>query len=77
MPKVVTEGEFDFIINLRELPFEPPHVHVRFGGQEVRIELDAGTFMEQPPGGKGSKIIDAYRKHAAIIRENWDKYHKR
>ena len=36
MPKVTQDGEFTFIIHTRELPFEPPHVHVWFGGDEVR-----------------------------------------
>lgn len=36
MPTVVQDGEFTFAVHTRELPFEPPHVHVRFGGEEVR-----------------------------------------
>lgn len=49
MPTVVREGDFSFIIHTLELPFEPPHVHVAFGGEEVRIELVGGTFMDNPP----------------------------
>lgn len=40
---VARDGEFSFIIHTRELPFEPPHMHVSFGGDEVRIELGGGT----------------------------------
>jgi len=77
MPTVVTDGEFTFIVHTRELPYEPPHVHVRFGGDEVRIELDGGTFMEEPPGGKRRDILDAYQRHAKRIRELWDKLHRK
>jgi len=43
MPTVVREDGYSFVIHTRELPFEPPHVHVRFGREEVRIELLGGT----------------------------------
>jgi hypothetical protein len=75
VPTVAREGEFAFIVHTRELPFEPPHVHVRFGGEEVRIELVGGTFLDEPPEGKRRAIVDAYRKHAAAIRAAWDRIH--
>jgi hypothetical protein len=56
MPTVVREKGYEFIVHTRELPFEPPHVHVRFGDDEVRIELNGGTFMEDPPTGKRRTI---------------------
>jgi len=77
LPVVVREGAFTFIIHTRELPFEPPHVHVRFGGDEVRIELNGGTFMEQPPPGRRRSILEAFRKNAAEIRRSWDRIHGR
>ncbi len=76
MPTVAREGEFSFIVHTEELPFEPPHVHVRFAGQEVRIELDSGTFMEEPLAGKRRAILKAYAKHADEIRETWDRIHR-
>jgi len=38
VPTIVREGEFTFIIHTRELPFEPPHVHVSFGGEEEEVD---------------------------------------
>lgn len=75
MPTVVQDGEFAFIIHTRELPFEPPHVHVRFGGEEVRIELGAGTFMEEPPWGRRRAILEAFARHAGEIRRSWEEIH--
>jgi len=77
MPVVAREGEFVFYIYAREHAFEPPHVHVRFGGQEVRIELNGGTFMEQPPPGKRRAILRAYGRHAAKLRAKWAELHGR
>ncbi len=77
MPVAAREGEFVFYVYAREHAFEPPHVHVRFGGHEVRIELNGGTFMEPPPPGKGRAILKAYRKHAAMIRAKWAELHAR
>lgn len=75
MPVVVRDGEFTFIVHTHELPFEPPHVHVRFAGEEVRIELVGGTFMEHPPPGKRRAIRKAFHAHAALIRRTWDEIH--
>lgn len=63
MPTVVQDGEFTFAVHTRERPFEPPHVHVRFGGEEVRIELGAGTFMDLPPSGS----VGRYGKHSGVM----------
>lgn len=76
MPTVAREGEFSFIIHPKEKPFEPPHVHVWFGGDEVRIELSAGTFMEEPPAAKRRAILRAFERHAAAIRQAWAKIHR-
>lgn len=70
------DGEFRFIVHTDELPFEPPHVHVRFGGQEVRIELEGGTFMDEPPSGKYRAILEAYARHAKEIRATWARIHE-
>lgn len=74
MPIVAEEGEFRFVVNTREHP--PPHVHVVCAdGQEVRINLNDGSFMDEPPSGKRSAIVKAFRKHLKAIREAWDRYH--
>ena len=68
MPTVAREKGIEFIVHTRELPFEPPHVHVRFGDDEVRIELNGGTFLEEPPPGKRRAIVQAYVRHVEEIR---------
>ncbi len=78
MPTVATEGGYEFRVYPRENPFEPPHVHVWLGNEDVcRIELNGGLFMEEPPPGTQRTILAAYRKHAANIREAWDRLHGR
>ena len=75
MPTVVREGGFSFVVHSRELPFEPPHVHVLFGGDEVRIELAGGVWLEDPPPGKRRAILDVYRRHAEAIWTSWEALH--
>jgi hypothetical protein len=75
VPTVVQDRGFTFIIHTRELPFEPPHVHVLFGGDEVRIELAGGTFMEEPPPGATRMIRSAYARHASAIWVAWERIH--
>jgi len=75
MPTVIQEGAFSFIVHSRELPFEPPHVHVRFADDEVRIELLGGTFMDEPPPGKKQAILKAFRRHAGAIWKTWEAFH--
>ena len=56
MPTVVVEGQFRFVVNSRENAFEPPHVHVRVGDEDVcRIELNgAHTWTSRPPAASGT-----------------------
>lgn len=78
MPTIIEEGQFRFFIYTRENDFEPPHVHVWVGNEDVcRLELNSGRFMENPPAGDYRNILTAYRKHAATIREEWDRIHGR
>lgn len=78
MPKVAEEGPFRFVIYTRENEFEPPHVHVFLGNEEkCRLELNNETFMENPPPGEYRKVLTAYRKHAEVIRKEWDRIHGR
>ncbi len=67
-PTVVRDGEFTFVVHPHELPFEPPHVHVEFGDDEVRIDLDTRSFMEEPPAGKRRKLLQSFRRHYWEIR---------
>ncbi len=78
MPTVVVEGQFKFVVNTREKDFEPPHVHVWVGGEDVcRIELNSGLFMDDPPPGDDRTILRAYRNHVDDIRKTWDEIHGR
>ena len=75
MPTVAREGGFSFVVHSRELPFEPPHVHVLFGDDEIRIEPAGGELLEDPPPGRRRAILDAYRRHAAEIWTCWEALH--
>lgn len=77
-PTVAIEGQFRFVVNTRENTFEPPHVHVWIGNEDVcRIELNSGTFMDGPPPGMDRDIMEAYRMHVKAVRETWDRLHRR
>lgn len=76
MPTVVEDGEFRFVVRTRDHP--PAHVHVICAdGQEVRIDLNSGAFLDEPPPGKKGAILKTFRKHVKVIREAWDQYHGR
>jgi hypothetical protein len=76
MPTVAEDGEFRFVVRTRD--HSPAHVHVLCAdGQEVRINLNDSTFMDEPPPGKKGAILKAFYKHAKEIREAWDHYHGR
>lgn len=78
MPTVAREGQFQFVVNTRENEFEPPHVHVWVGNEDVcRLELNSGRFMEEPPPGNCRSILEAYRMQAGAIRKTWDDIHRR
>ena len=78
MPTVAVEGQFRFVVNTRENQFEPPHVHVWVGNEDVcRIELNSGCFMEEPPPVESRSILETYSKYAEAIRKTWDEIHHR
>ena len=78
MPAVAREGQFRFVVNTRENEFEPPHVHVWVGNEDVcRIELNRRTFKEEPPSGEFRSILQVYARHADAIRMAWDDIHHR
>ena len=77
-PTVATERQFRFVVNTRENLFEPPHVHVWVASEDVcRIQLNNASYMDNPPPGLWREILDAYRKHAATICQEWDRIHRR
>ena len=68
MPTVAVEGRFCFVVNTRENSFEPPHVHVWVGNEDVcRIELNGGFFMDDPPPGNLRYIMKTYARYAEEI----------
>ena len=76
LPTVAVQGQFRFVVNTRENSFEPPHVHVWVGNEDVcRIELNGGTFMDAPPPGNFRGILNAYARYAEEIRRTWDTIH--
>ena len=78
MPTVAREGRNRFVVNTRENEFEPPHVHVWVGREDVcRIELNSAGFMDEPPPGDYRIILDAYTRYAEGIRKVWDDIHQR
>ena len=78
MPTVAREGQFRFVVNTLENVFEPPHVHVWVGNEDVcRIELNSGLFMHEPPPGEYRRILDACARHSEAIRKTWDEIHGR
>ena len=78
VPPVAIEGQFRFVVNTRENQFEPPHVHVWVGNEDVcRIGLNSGSFMEEPPPGEYRNILEAYVRYAEAIRKTWDDIHHR
>lgn len=78
MPTVARDGPFEFKVYPRESEFEPPHVHVWFGNEDVcRINLDSGEFMDDPPPRRWGDVLEAYRNHAGPIRAEWDRLHRR
>ncbi len=78
MPTIIEEGKFRFVIYTRENDFEPPHVHVWIGNENVcRLELNSGQFMENPPPGNYGEIIEIYSRHTDVIRREWDRIHGR
>ena len=76
MPTVAVEGQFRFVVNTRENSFEPPHVHVWVGNEDVcRIELYGGSFMDAPPPGRFRDIMKAYARFAEDIARVWNAIH--
>ena len=76
MPTIVEEGQFRFVIYPKENVFEPPHVHVWVGNENVcRIELNSGRFMDNPPPGEYRNIIEVYKKHVEAIWQGWERIH--
>ena len=54
----------------------PPHVHIRLSnGEECRINLLTGDFMDDPPRGLRRTIMRAYVENIEAVWSAWDSYH--
>ena len=74
MPAVVRTDEFRFVIYAND--HAPPHVHVKLrDGQDCRIDLLTGDFMDTPPRGTQRRITKAYYNNIDVIWAEWEKYH--
>ncbi len=48
MPTVAQEGQFRFVIYTRENEFEPPHVHIWVGNEDIcRLELNSSSWRSR------------------------------
>ncbi len=61
MPTVANVGPYKFMINTLENSYEPPHVHVWIGNEDLR--------------GERRSIMKAFTEHAGAIREKWNEIH--
>ena len=78
MPTVAMEGQFRFVVNTRENGFEPPHVRVRVGNEDLcGIELNGDTYMDHPSPGDFRDILRTSSKYAGDIRNTSDSIHGR
>ena len=76
MPTIVVDGRFRFVVNTRENPREPPHVHVWEVNESVcRIDLVSGLYMDEPPPGSYRAIMTAFLRHADAIQGAWNDIH--
>ena len=54
----------------------PPHVHVKLqNGDECRINLISGEFMDSPPAGMRRIIKRRYLDNIEDLFAEWEKYH--
>jgi len=68
----IREGSIKFHVWPNDHP--PPHVHVFFEGEEVRINLLTDEFMDEPLHGRRRAILAAYRKHRRALLKLWKEY---
>ena len=78
MPTVAMEGQFRFVVNTRENGFEPPHVRVRVGNEDLcRIELNGDTYMDHPSprrlSGHTEDVLEIRRGHQEHFEQHsWE-----
>ena len=74
MPTVSRFRGGRFVVNTND--HNPPHVHVILDdGENCRINLLSGEFMDSPPRGMERTIRRAYFESAEAIWNEWERLH--
>lgn len=61
---------------IRSNDHAPPHAHIEMSnGEEWRIDLLSGEFIDQPPARVRKIITRRYRDKAEELLAEWEKYH--
>ena len=73
MPPSINEGQFRLMVHTgNEDP--PPHVHVGFGGKEVRINLYDLKPLDDVRFRVPGRLIQAVKKHRVRLMEWWEEF---
>lgn len=73
MPKVLTDGPYDFFFYSNEPAFEPPHIHVREGRAEAKFWLlPVGLAVNRGfASHKLTRIQSLVEEHRAECLRGW------
>lgn len=76
MPTVLRVGAFEFSINAREKPFEPPHVHVWFADADAdaRINLITQAWLDPLPP-KAAEAQKIFARNRQQFVDAWNLFH--
>lgn len=73
MPIIAKEGKYRIHVHLRN-EHPPPHVHVYFSGEVVRVSLYDLRVWDRIREGEKSKLISVVRKHRLRALQIWGEY---
>ncbi len=76
MPTILRVGRFRFFFYSNEGQ-EPPHIHVKAGGDEAKFWLDPITLAANY-GFNGRELTEIERlvgQHRAVFLEAWDEHY--
>jgi hypothetical protein len=72
VPVVARQGAFRLVVHARDHP--PPHVHVKHGSNEVRVNLLTLEVMD--PGPVPCGCVEAVLSHLDRLLRAWERYHR-
>ncbi len=82
MVKIARENGFSIVVRIGEQEHGPPHVHVFYGSEEVKVAIGEpgverpwvmdNVSMRLPNVWRAEKIVEAYQERCL---EAWRKYH--